>query len=329
VNAVEQLAELLADRLAIDGVPDLASIAGQIGLRIREVEADGFDGSLVRALDGPKGIIAVNSGIREHTRKRFTIGHEIGHYLIPHHRALKNVCRSEDIERWHSSVASAEREANQFSAELLLPRKLVAPRLGLKDPSLHTISLVASEFSTSLTATIYRYLELTDLACCMIWSEDGHAKWYVRSDALPLPIPMPDLPSAASWAAKLFAGKNAPNDLVEVAADAWLNRWDAGRVRRVFEHSIALPSYGAVLSFLEIDLESDQNRNDEDESLLEDLDPNRYDSRLRRHQGAMPARGCSQKAMFPDLRRWDFWNRPAAGVEGHVVWARSSQTLDG
>jgi hypothetical protein len=150
--------------------------------------------SLVRALDGPKGIIAVNSAIRESTRKRFTIAHEIGHYLIPHHRSLRNVCRSDDIERWHSSIASAEREANEFSAELLLPRKLVSRSLGLKNPSPHTIRAVAGEFSMSLTATIYRFLELTDLACCMIWSEGGRAKWYVRSEAFRLPLPMPDLP---------------------------------------------------------------------------------------------------------------------------------------
>jgi Zn-dependent peptidase ImmA (M78 family) len=283
MKAVEQLAELLADRLAISGVPDLSAIASRIGLRVREVEADGFDGSLVRALDGPKGIIAVNSAIRELTRKRFTIGHEIGHYLIPHHRSLRNVCRSEDIERWHSSIASAEREANEFSAELLLPRKLVTPRLGLKNPSLHTISAVATEFSTSLTATIYRFLELTDLACCMIWCEGARAKWYVRSEAFQLPLPMQDLPSSTSWSAKLFAGKAAPDDLAEVRADAWLNRWDTGRVRRVLEHSILLPSYGAVVSFLEFDLEPDSN-SDEDDSLLEELDPNKYNSRLRRNR---------------------------------------------
>jgi Zn-dependent peptidase ImmA (M78 family) len=283
VKAVEQLAELLADRLKMSGVPELSAIADRIGLRIREVEADGFDGSLVRALDGPKGIIAVNSAIRELTRKRFTIGHEIGHYLIPHHRSLRNVCRSEDIERWHSSLASAEREANEFSAELLLPRRLVAPRLGLKNPSLHTIRAVAREFSTSLTATIYRFLEMTDLACCMIWSEDGRAKWYVRSEAFRLPLPLPDLPTSASWAAKLFSGKAAPDDLAEVRADAWLNRWDTVRVRRLLEHSVFLPSYGAVISFLEFDLEPDSSSH-EDDSLLEGLDPNRYDSRLRRNR---------------------------------------------
>jgi Zn-dependent peptidase ImmA (M78 family) len=284
VNAVEQLAEMLADRLQIKDVPDLSFIAGRIGLRIREVEADGFDGSLVRALDGPKGIVAVNAAIRERTRKRFTIWHEIGHYLIPHHRALKNVCRTEDIERWHSNIASAEREANEFAAELLLPRKLVAPRLELKNPSLRTISRIADEFSMSLTATIYRFLALTDLACCMIWSEDGHAKWYVRSEAVRLPLPLSELPASSSWAAMLFAGGAAADELTEVPMDAWLNRWDTARVRRVLEHSIALPPYGAVLSFLEFDVESERGSDDEQDSLLEELDPNRYDSRLRRNR---------------------------------------------
>lgn len=281
MNAVESLATVLLERMAVTGPPDLAVIAKKIGLRIKEVDADGFDGTLVRAVDGPKGIIAVNSAIPERSRKRFTIGHEIGHYLIPHHRFLKNLCGAQDIERWHAEVASAEREANQFAAELLLPRSLVAPILGLNDPSLHTIRKVAAEFSTSMTATTYRFLELTNCACCMVWSEAGHAKWYVHSDAFTLPLPISQLPAARSWAARLFAGENAPDDLVEVPIDAWLNRWDSSRVRRVLEHSVPLRSYGAVLSFLEFALETDEAE-DDDDTPLHSLDPHRYDSRLRR-----------------------------------------------
>jgi hypothetical protein len=61
------------DRLGIQGKPDLAQVAERIGLRIEEVDAQAFEGSLVRALDGPKGIIAVKKTIQEQTRKRFTI----------------------------------------------------------------------------------------------------------------------------------------------------------------------------------------------------------------------------------------------------------------
>jgi Zn-dependent peptidase ImmA (M78 family) len=282
VNAVEKLAELLIERLGINGPPDLFSIASKIGLRIREVSADGFDGTLVRALDGPKGIVAINASIREYSRKRFAIGHEIGHYLIPHHRQLENVCRSETIEHWHAGIAQVEREANEFSAELLLPRKLVAPQLGLTEPSLHKISQVANAFSTSLTATAYRFVELTDKACCLVWSENNRAKWYVPSASFRIPLPVSELPSEDSWAAKVFIGKTAPDDLVEVPSYAWLNRWHANRVRRVLEHSVPLRSYDAVLSFLEFDLEQYEDPDDEDRGLLEELDPNRYDSRARR-----------------------------------------------
>lgn len=282
MNTAEQLAELFLERLAVHGPPDLPTIAERIGLRIKEVDADGFDGTLVRALDGPKGIIAINSRIRELTRKRFAIGHEIGHYLIPHHQRLENVCHADTIERWHSGVAHAEREANDFAAELLLPRKLVGPRFKLNDPSLHRIREIASEFSTSLTATAYRFIELTDKPCCLVWSEQNRVRWYVPSASFRIPLPIPELPSPESVASKLFAGLRVVDDFVEVPPDAWLDRWNARRVRRVLEHSIPLPSYSAVLSFLEFVLEPDETEEDDSRDLLEELDPNRYDSLMRR-----------------------------------------------
>ena len=282
MNAVQKLAELLLDRLGVNGPPDLFAIATKIGLRIREVEADGFDGTLVRALDAPKGIVAINARIREYTRKRFAIGHEIGHYLIPHHQRLENVCRSNTIERWQSGISTPEREANEFSAELLLPRKLVAPLLGLNNPSLQRIRNVAGQFSTSLTATLYRFIELTDKPCCLVWSEQNRTRWYVPSATFRIPLPVSELPAPHSMAAKLFAGQQAPDEFVEVPQDTWLNRWDAHRVRRVLEHSVALSSYEAVLSFLEFELEHENHEDDESSELLEDLDPNRYDSATRR-----------------------------------------------
>ena len=94
MTSPSELASHLLDRLGMQGKPDLAQVAQRIGLRIVEVDADAFDGSLVRALDGPKGIVAVKQSIREVSRKRFTIAHEIGHYLIPSHRNLEKQMNS-------------------------------------------------------------------------------------------------------------------------------------------------------------------------------------------------------------------------------------------
>lgn len=143
---------------------------------------------------------------------------------------------------------------------------------------------MAREFSTSLTATVYRYLELTDLACCMIWSESGRAKWYVRSNNFRLPLPIEELPAQPSLASKIFSGQRVPDDLIEVPPEAWLNRRDVGSVRRLLEHSISLPFYGAVISFLQLESERNDSLDEGEDALLEDLDPSRYDSRLRRRR---------------------------------------------
>jgi hypothetical protein len=58
-------------------------------------------------------------------------------------------------------------------------------------------------------------------------------------------------------AARLFAGQRVPDEFVEVPLDAWLTRWNTHRERRVLEHSVLLPSYAAVLSFIEFAIEQD------------------------------------------------------------------------
>ena len=278
MTSLAELASHLLDRLGVEGRPDLAEIAHRIGLRIQEVDAEAFEGSLVRALEGPKGIIAVNQSIREPSRKRFTIAHEIGHYLIPSHRTLENVCTSKMVESWKKGLSKPELEANEFAVELLLPGRHVREPLKLNDPSLRTISKVASQFETSLTATTLRFVELTDLPCVAVWSQDKRAQWYRRSDSFPLYFSKEILPCDGSFAYRLFEGSSAPDDFAEVPAEAWLDRRDADRVARVIEHSILLPNYGAVLTLLQFQL---RNGGDEEDSPnVEDLDPE--DFTLRR-----------------------------------------------
>lgn len=273
------LASLLLDRLEVWGKPDLLQIAERIGLRIQEVDSEGFEGSLVRALDGPKGIVAVKQSIRENSRKRFTIAHEIGHYLIPSHRTLENVCSGEVVESWRKGLSKPELEANEFAVELLLPARVVRDPLRLKDPSLHTISKVASQFETSLTATTLRFVGLTDLPCVAIWSINKRVKWYRRSEGFPFYLTKEALPCEGSFAYRLFKGDDAPNDFAEVPPGIWLDSRDAKRVVRLLEHSVRLPNYDAVLTLLWFRLEESA---DEEEPTLEDLDPEEFTLRRRR-----------------------------------------------
>lgn len=275
-----ELASHLLDRLGIQGKPDLLQIAERIGLRIQEVDSEGFEGSLVRALDGPKGIVAIKQSIRENSRKRFTIAHEIGHYLIPSHRTLENVCASEMVESWRKGLTRAELEANEFAVELLLPERLVRDALRLQDPSLQTISKVAGHFETSLTATTLRFVDLTDLPCVAIWSSQKASKWYRRSRSFPFYLSKEILPCEGSFAYQLFEGGNVPNDFAEVSAESWLDRQDAERIVRLLEHSVPLPYYDAVLTLLWTHLKD--SIDEEESTAREDLDPEEFTLRRKR-----------------------------------------------
>jgi hypothetical protein len=250
MSPAAELASLLSQRFVKSWPPDLTSLCKELGLRMREVPAKGFDGALVRSRSCQKGIIAVKAGIREPSRKRFTIAHEVGHFVMPHHRLLKNICDEKKIDSFDSRLNRPEVEANEFAAELLLPSAILAKRFNLREFSLPEISRVATEFETSLTATVRCFLRLTSLPCAMVWSSDGQARWCARSDAFRLFLPLPDLPAAGSFAATLFNGGTAPSDFAAVPAEAWLDRQAAETVETLLEHSINLPNYRAVLTLL-------------------------------------------------------------------------------
>ncbi|HAX41796.1 MAG TPA: ImmA/IrrE family metallo-endopeptidase [Bryobacteraceae bacterium] len=277
-----QLANYVAQKFAKTAAPDLEALCRELGLRIREVPARGFDGALIRSKAGQKGIVAVKASIREASRKRFTIAHEIGHFVIPHHRNLGNICEERKIESFDRDLNRPEIEANEFAAELLLPSAVLRKRFDLADPSLSQMSSVAAGFGTSLTATTRSFLTLTNLACAMVWSVNNRARWFVRSDSFSFFLPLADLPANGSFAARIFNGGVVPEELAPVRPDAWLDRQAAERVNTLLEHSIRLPNYDAVLTLLWAHKARPFAIEDDQETLLEDLDPDDFTLNRRR-----------------------------------------------
>jgi Zn-dependent peptidase ImmA (M78 family) len=156
---------------------DLARLAG-----ISKIEAftsDGFEGALIANATKSEGAIFYsNRGPRP--RQRFTIGHELGHFLLPWHRQAKFQCTAEDITSGGNK--DWEIQANQFAAELLIPAPLVKTRLQkLKDPELAHIMALRDEFETSMEMTARRVVELSEYACAVIFSKDNVVRYPVWS----------------------------------------------------------------------------------------------------------------------------------------------------
>lgn len=245
-----QLANLLRERFEIQGKPDLEALCRNVGLRIRQVSSSGFDGALVCSIGSPKGIIAIRETIRETGRKRFTIAHELGHFVIPYHRHLGNICNPNKVARFGELLKKPELEANEFAAELLMPEKLILGRFGLKDISLATVSSVANEFETSLTAAAIRILELTDVPSALAWSEGNQLIWYRTSSTFPFYLPKAELPTKDSKAGQLFDRKRITPGPSKVQANLWLQDADARGIPFIEEDSLYLPNYEAVLTLL-------------------------------------------------------------------------------
>src|ERR1700724_598263 len=104
LDIVRATARGLLARFGDDCGLNLERVAEQIGLSIEEVEADNFDGALLRIKGVPRGTVVLNRSVREPGRKRFTLAHEIGHYLLPNQQDCAGPCSKGDIGQWSSRL---------------------------------------------------------------------------------------------------------------------------------------------------------------------------------------------------------------------------------
>jgi IrrE N-terminal-like domain len=118
-----------------------------------------FEGALVPKPDqsGEWGII-YNSSIASTGRINFTLGHELGHYLL--HRQLSGepmFCAKSDMWEWDSAYGQMEAQANEFASFLLMPLDDFRSQLsGLSRPSLNDFEFLRLRYDVSLTAVILK-----------------------------------------------------------------------------------------------------------------------------------------------------------------------------
>lgn len=148
---------------------DLDAVAKVLGLEITahsELDND-ISGCLIRREDG-RNIISVNAG-QHLNRKRFTIAHEIGHYLL-HTGEEYHLDRAPSFRiNFRDAVSSAaidasEMEANLFAAELLMPADSLAHDLeggvDLADDTDRGLQELAERYGVSVQALTYRLMNL-------------------------------------------------------------------------------------------------------------------------------------------------------------------------
>lgn len=170
----ETVEELLSDHGVKCGPIPVEKIAKSLGIVVKLDEVDDdLSGFLFRDKSG-NAVIGANKS-HHPNRLRFTIAHELGHYLL--HKGelvhLDEVSASFTVDfRDHRSSRGEddnEKEANLFAAELLMPEKflrqdLAGQRLDILGDS-NVLERLAKKYKVSLQALTFRltYLEYITL----------------------------------------------------------------------------------------------------------------------------------------------------------------------
>jgi Zn-dependent peptidase ImmA (M78 family)/DNA-binding XRE family transcriptional regulator len=142
----------LIEAALIDGPPvDVHRLAAICGILVLTRKFPDVLSGLILELDHG-AIVGINSR-HASVRQRFSVGHELGHHLLRH------------ADRFHIDVSdgaspdhdyASERAANEFAAELLMPRRFVA-RAFHENPN---PSSLADLFEVSAIAMGYRLVNL-------------------------------------------------------------------------------------------------------------------------------------------------------------------------
>jgi Zn-dependent peptidase ImmA (M78 family) len=248
-----------ARRLALEvlwecGVDDPSKIdpfviVGRRGIQVIYARIDGASARIFR--HGDRAIIRVSDQIVLLGRLRFTIAHEVGHFLLGHRIPIETVLDAGDAAPFS---VHQEREADVFASEFLMPEEWVAPLCATKPMSFSVVHAIAQTFRVSIVAAAVRAVELTRGPCAVVYSEQGNVVWAKRSASFPGRIPARGFKIGHGAVAFDYYEHGVIDALPrEVPSRAWLgSAAPSGIGESLVEHAELVPEWGGVLSLLAV-----------------------------------------------------------------------------
>lgn len=160
---------------------DLEAIAWSRGALVEYRPLDGCDATIVGS--AKKAVIAVNSRSSPE-RRRFSIGHEMGHWH--HHRGRILFCGSKDVENPEDDALNPERHADTFASDLILPNYLLHPRLRkIRRVTLAAAREIGDEYAASVTATLIKIVQSNRFPLIVVCHNKRKRRWFRRADMVP------------------------------------------------------------------------------------------------------------------------------------------------
>jgi Zn-dependent peptidase ImmA (M78 family) len=228
---------------------DVETIGWHTGkLKVKTGGIQGAEGRLMAAANCG-GVIRV-ADMKNLGRWRFTVAHEIGHFMLHQSSIIDRTTLRKDFTVW--TKAAEESEANYFAAELLMPAFMFRPHCS-GEPGIKRIDALAELFGTSLLSTAFQYCAYSEEPVALVIS-DG---WDIKS-FLPFRERWPRIRFGQihkhSAAGERLMGKSFDSgQMVRTPAYAWLEGFDFQPEKDIMEDSIYLDYYDRTITLLWID----------------------------------------------------------------------------
>lgn len=223
-----------------------------------DIEAIAFDADMEVEYRPLAGCEATLVGVGNHAiatvspspvrgRERFSIGHELGHWLL--HRGRSFRCRVDDPDQNLASDRTLEQQADRFAAHVLMPALLFQPAVkALGHPGFRQLDDLAGHFETSLLATCIRLADIDTLPVILACYTSQRRRWFKAAAHVPRRWWLRNQLDEDSFAYDLLSEGGTSAAGRKQPAEVWFENDDADDYE-VIEHCIPYQS-GEVLVLL-------------------------------------------------------------------------------
>lgn len=261
------IAEILRQSPNLPIPVPIEDLARTVGIsEIHRMATQNFEGGLITQPERRDGVILVN-GAANRLRQRYTIGHELGHFLISAHepgatgqftcsKADMSV-RKADREDRHKRM---EAEANRFSAGMLMPLpQFKADMHSQGAPDLKNVVALAARYDVSKEAAAIHYSTYHHDICAIVLSQNDIIRRIYKPTRFPFveatigkPLPQNSLS---------VGRQNGPSEWDEVDRGVWLASLE--RPSLINEQALSLAN-GWKMTMLVVDENEDESEGEDE-----------------------------------------------------------------
>src|ERR1043165_3565714 len=190
IRKARQVARALLRRFGVMA-PEHVNIevfAARLGATVIVGPLEGAVAQLVRV--GAEVHIIVSERVTDPCATRFSIAHELGHFVLDHPSPdPAELCGRRRSRRGPNDERDYEAEANAFAGELLIPFHLARKHCEVSPVSLEIPWQLARTFNVSILTSTIQFAELSSERCAAVFSANREVQWTARSATFTREIP--------------------------------------------------------------------------------------------------------------------------------------------